>query len=640
MASPILLSLAVLFAFYALNLLRQFFKNRATAKASGIPYYYSIAYPGFRLWRISALVLEPLLRLLPDRWLDPWLDLALKFGWSRRFEPFARIGSGCFLIVTPGSLTLYMAEAAAITQVVNRKNDFPKPVEMYGILRIYGDNVVTTETQQWRHHRKITSPPFSERNNQLVWLETLNQTQSMVDSWFDQDQDRSRTITTLVQDAMRLSLHVISRAGFGVGLAWPGARSQDNDASVISPDSNPGHTMTYMEAISTVLHRLLFILLLPDFLLKILPFKVTKEAHVAFVEWRQYMKDIYDKRKSQILAGQEGDSTDLMVSMLKGAGLKAQEDAQDDKKMQQALTEDEILGNAFIFILAGHETTANSIHFTMAYLAMNIPTQRRLQADLDETFGSAPVSEWQYEKHVPQLFNNMAGAVMCEELRLVPPVTDIPKCTRTPQDLVIGGKHYTVPGNIMIHLCAPCAGRNPNSWPAGPPADPDNPSHPYSNRDNDLEEFKPERWILNSSKINETQEQTESSPPSTALPSVDSGVDTGAGLFKPEKGSFLPFSDGHRSCLGRRFAQVELLAFLALVFKHYSVELSVEQWASDEQVEKMDPISKRETWEKAKAKIEKSLRDDLDSMITLQLQKGHLALRLVKRGKETFDYRQ
>lgn len=52
--------------------------------------------------------------------------------------------------------------------------------------------------------------------------------------------------------------------------------------------------------------------------------------------------------------------------------------------------------------------------------------------------------------------------------------------------------------------------------------------------------------------------------------------------FKPLKESSIPFSDGYRSCLGRRFSQVEILAVLAVIFRDYSVELAVDQFSSDE----------------------------------------------------------
>ena len=54
---------------------------------------------------------------------------------------------------------------------------------MVGILDVYGKNVVTTEGSSWRLHRKITSRPFSEKNNQLVHDESVRQATQMMASW-------------------------------------------------------------------------------------------------------------------------------------------------------------------------------------------------------------------------------------------------------------------------------------------------------------------------------------------------------------------------------------------------------------------------------------------------------------------------
>jgi cytochrome P450 len=211
---------------------------------------------------------------------------------------------------------------------------------------------------------------------------------------------------------------------------------------------------------------------------------------------------MFQTKKEDFAAGKLQDGLDLMGAMV-GASLTSEShnefprsEHDQPSSTKPVLSDAEIIGNSFLLILAGHETAANSIHFSLVYLAMRPSSQRRLQADLDSIFGSRPVSEWEYEHDINQLFSGVGGAILAEELRLIPPVINIPKSTAEkspPVPLTINGKTYHVPPNTFIKVSATGVHRNPAFWPAGPPTNPASPVHPTSNTDNDLEEFKPER---------------------------------------------------------------------------------------------------------------------------------------------------
>ncbi len=296
---------------------------------------------------------------------------------------------------------------------------------------------------------------------------------------------------------------------------------------------------------------------------------------------------------------------------------------------KQLLTDEEILGNAYVFILAGHETTANAIHFSMLFLALKRASQLHLQKELDEIFDGREIDQWDYERDVPKLFAGMTGAVLNEVLRLIPPVVNIPKSTPKgqPQSLMVNGRKVTIPGGTQIYLDTVATHRNPKYWPATSAGD--------------LLEFRPERWFINSTKVangNMTANHTMSSEGEEI--GGPQGEDTSSSLFHPPKGAYIPFSEGYRACLGRRFAQVEVLAVLAVLFREYSVELAVDDFASDEEVEKMPRggEERHKVYAKAAERARVLMTKGMGTMITLQMRNGQVPVRLVRRGEERFTF--
>lgn len=363
---------------------------------------------------------------------------------------------------------------------------------------------------------------------------------------------------------------------------------------------------------------------------------------------------MFQNKKEELVAGKTQEGLDLMGTLI-SASLASEfrhesSQTQHDKmsQPQPILSDSEIIGNSFVLAVAGHETAANSIHFSLVYLALHPSSQRRLQADLDSIFGSRPVSDWNYEQDFSHVFSGVCGAVLAEELRLIPPAINIPKCTdenSPPTTLFVKGKVCHVPPNTYIKLSSTGVHRNPAYWPPGPPADAAHSAHPTSNMDNDLDEFKPERWLLQPSA---SRESRRTSPRVDDELSHDSTSDTSAALFRPIRGAYIPFSHGQRSCLGRRFAQVEVLTVLAVIFKEYSVELAVEEFSKYEEyitemggpevVNSMGEAGLKNIWDQAAAEVRRMLREEMGCVITIQLRNGKVPLRLVRRGEERFRW--
>lgn len=361
------------------------------------------------------------------------------------------------------------------------------------------------------------------------------------------------------------------------------------------------------------------------------PSAMLRKSCQAYDEWAKYMKEIVAAKKTAIKSGHESPTIDIIGQLVKGQ----QEVVYGKPQGPAALTDSEVMGNLFVFMLAGHETSASSIHFSLLLLAIHPEVQNQVQKELDDIFQGRPVSEWDYDGDLHRLQGGMLGAVLNEELRLIAPVITVPKtvCSK-PQRLTVNGKEVTVPTHIIIRLCISSVHRNPKFWPHGAPRDPQKPYFPPGNPDNDLEEFKPARWLnKDKPKEPETPRQKSRSRASSRGTSPDN---YSSSLYTPVKGAYIPFSEGHRACLGRRFAQVEILAALAVILSQCSVELAVDEWASDEEVENMAKDDRRGVWEKARDKADFTWQNKMVSVITLQLRGAKVPLRVVRRGQERF----
>lgn len=202
----------------------------------------------------------------------------------------------------------------------------------------------------------------------------------------------------------------------------------------------------------------------------------------------------------------------------------------------------------FIFTLAGHETSANTLTHALTLLALHPSFQACLQNELDSIFGTKEPSTWSYIDDLPKLLNGRVGALLDETLRLYAALSFFPKVALTDQTVTLADqtvtieqKQYLIPKNTMIVINTAAAHRNPKYWPASSAQSQILPGDvfPYP-----VSQFAPERWLKDSED-----------------------------RFDPPHGAYVPFSDGFRSCIGTKFAKVEFCVAVARILKEYSVEL-------------------------------------------------------------------
>ncbi|KAK2029348.1 cytochrome P450 [Colletotrichum zoysiae] len=614
-------------------------RNIAEAKKVGLPYVVTPASPFSIVWQLTHKFWVPIIKTFPRSWWENWLELLMAdWSYQKRHAPFARIGE-TFMIISPFQILIVTNSAEAIHQITQQREKFPKLIETYAILKQFGDNVLTTEGAVWRMHRKVTSATFNEKNAALVFAESIKQALGMVQKWLGPDGKNRQTVKTLDHDTMRLALNIIGYVGFGMRLVWPGqALPEGTDPKLqkySSLEAAPGHTMSFSDAIAVMLEHILVLLLVPHKLLKMLPFNYTKEAVESHDNYVRYIDELMQDKIEDLQHGGKGDvGMDLMGQLVKSkyggngaadGGVSGAVSKVKESKMPQ-LSKSEIAGNAFIMLVAGHETTANAMHFGLIEIACNPAVQRQLQKDIDGIFGDSDPSTWNYDSTVNPMLASMLGACMNETLRVTPAVVEIPKKVNPEGDGIISldGEKYVLPKGAHISIVGVAAHHNPRNWPSKPSK--------ITSKEHDLDDYVPERWYRASIKATQTEDKSGDTEDYGGY----KGSDTSEKMFRPVRGSYVPFSDGPRSCLGRRIAQVEIIAALSVIFQRYSLELAVDEWASDAEVDAMSQEEKQELYKKAQDKCRETLKK-ATTLLTLKLPSGtSVPVRIVPRGEERF----
>lgn len=150
-------------------------RNRAKAKATGLPHlerWISPINPFWLLYGSSLVRICERLGIASEN-----LSRIYSYGWeaNARAEVHEYAKSDVVLVVHPGGLQLCVADAGIIYDILQRRTDFRRNMEEMAVLNVYGKNLSTTDDQEWQRHRKMTAVTFTEKNNELVWMQSLTQ---------------------------------------------------------------------------------------------------------------------------------------------------------------------------------------------------------------------------------------------------------------------------------------------------------------------------------------------------------------------------------------------------------------------------------------------------------------------------------
>lgn len=207
-------------------------------------------------------------------------------------------------------------------------------------------------------------------------------------------------------DGLKLTLNILSRAGFGVPIPFkPVQHGRQRDPQNIFDDSSTppqGFDFTFSTAIAYVSTKIITVILAYKMLPRRLPRQLVpsfvRERIAAYRDLDAYLQKLVVKRKAGV--ERSDSSAENLIDGMLLSQMRGDEDAGG-----RGLTDIEIMGNMFIFAIAGHETTATTFRYALLLLALNQDVQNWVYEGVVEATKDAPseISDWDYETLFPKL---------------------------------------------------------------------------------------------------------------------------------------------------------------------------------------------------------------------------------------------
>jgi len=356
-------------------------------------------------------------------------------------------------------------------------------------------NLIMTDGKKWKETRTLLSTTFSAAKMKLMMKSMHKKTDRMINN-FASLEKRGESFDCYSK-FQALTLEVICECALALE-----SNCQDN----VESDTLLKQLITFQKAAFGPVVALFYYFPLLRKVISSISRKFTVASRMSRMIVA-HLKKVLAYRKRVGISSQTLDVIQLMLN----TSLTVNTDVKG--RNLPVLTDDDIIGNCFMFLFAGFETTANALAFTTLMLARNPDIQERLYEEINKI-----IPEDEENITYDQIFDiEYLEQVLNESLRMYPPVISfvLRRAVRTTN---VGG--YEIPKNTNILIPLWNIHRNSENWPEPDVFDP--------------ERFSPETL------------KTEQRHPM----------------------AFIPFGAGPRNCIGMRFAKMEAkLAIIKMVKK-------------------------------------------------------------------------
>ncbi|MGF1480423.1 MAG: cytochrome P450 [Cyanophyceae cyanobacterium] len=392
-----------------------------------------------------------------------------------------------------GKLYCLLSNPEHITEVLKDRL-FVKAEDLRILRGLLGNGLLTSEGDFWQRQRRLIQPVFHQHRINSYAAVMVSYTERLLQSW------REGEVRDVHDEMMRLTLNIVMKTIFDQDVT-------DDEASRVARALDEAMTwfdrQTAVEPTASELcaRRI-------NFVVQLLQHIGLKHSSTASDSDRRYQKAIALLDETIYAMIQHRRSSGIESEDLLGMLMQVQ-DADDGSRMSDKQLRDEVA----TLMLAGHETTANTLSWTWMLLAKHPRVQTKLTAEFETVLQGRPPTI----ADLPQL--PYAHMVIKEAMRLYPPITDVSR--EAARDCEIGG--YFIPKGTTLIASQWVMHRDPRYF-------------------TEPEMFNPERWADDLEK---------------RLP----------------RGVYFPFGDGPRVCIGKNFALMEAVLILATIAQRFQLEL-------------------------------------------------------------------
>ncbi|XP_047327300.1 cytochrome P450 CYP72A219-like [Impatiens glandulifera] len=418
-----------------------------------------------------------------------------------RVDPFGlhtvnRHGKKSFMWFGPAPHVI-ITEPELIKEIMSKHFIFQKP-KQHPLAMLVATGTATYNHDKWTKHRRIVNPAFHLEKLKNMLSAFYESCSEMTNAWEKSIKEFGEEIDVWPQ-IKTLSADVISRTAFGSSY-------------------EEGRKIFQLQREQIELLQALAFFHIPGY--RFLPTKVNRRMKQIAKEMNDLLMGLIDKRLEAIKDG-KGNNNDLLAILLE-SNLKEidqlKEKGEKSTNVKGGMNIQDVIGESKLFYLAGQETTASLLVWTMVLLSKHQDWQIRARDEILQAFGNNGTPDFNGLSHL-----KIVTAILYEVLRLYPPLVSITRVLLEDTKL---GPSTVLPKGVTVSIPIYLLHHDKEIW------------------GDDVNEFNPERFVEGVSKATKSQV------------------------------SYFPFGWGPRICIGQNFALLEAKMALVMILQRFSLELS------------------------------------------------------------------